>query len=86
MLLSTSITRVSLIVSGISVWLWDGSQVGPVIGWSFAQSLLSPVPAFLTVRINFGWKVLWVGWFLYHSTGVPVWLQDMAYSYSTSPV
>ena len=32
-------------------------------------SALSPVPALLVDRINFGLKMLWVGWCLYNSTG-----------------
>jgi hypothetical protein len=31
----------------------------------------SPVPTFLVGRINFGLKVLWVGWCPYQSIGVP---------------
>ena len=31
---------VSVIVSGFGVHSWDGSQIGPVTGWPFFQSLL----------------------------------------------
>jgi len=42
--LSASIREyLSLIVSGIGAYPWDGSQVGPVIGWLFPQSLLYPL-------------------------------------------
>jgi hypothetical protein len=46
----------------------------------------SPVPTLLVDRINTGFKVLWVGWSLYHSTGVPAWLQEVAYSGFISPM
>jgi uncharacterized membrane protein (DUF106 family) len=79
--------RVSLIVLVIGACPWDGSQVGLVIGWPFPQSLLPPLsPAFLVDRIDFGLKVLWVGWYLYCSTGVPAWLQKVAFSDSMSPM
>jgi hypothetical protein len=40
----------------------------------------SPIPAFLVDRINFGLKVLWVGWFPYHSIGTPAWLEEVPVS------
>ena len=43
------------------------------------------VPAFLVDRINFGLKVLWVGWCPYLSIGVPAWLQEVASLGSISP-
>ena len=47
---------VSLIVLGIGVCPWDGSQVGPVIGWPFPQFLIH-----LVERTNFGDKFyVWV--------------------------
>ena len=30
----------SIIASGFSACTWDGSQIGPVSGWSYLQSLL----------------------------------------------
>jgi hypothetical protein len=32
------------------------------------------MPILLVNRINLELKVLWVGWCLYHFTGVPVWM------------
>jgi hypothetical protein len=79
-LLSASIKGYHLIVLEYGACPWDGSQVEPVIVWPFPQSLIHPVvPAFLVDRINFGLKVLWVGWCLYCSTGIPAWLQEVAY-------
>ena len=56
-LLSTCITRVTLIVSGTDACPWDVSQVGMVIGWQFPHSPLC-VTAFLVDRMNFELKVL----------------------------
>jgi len=39
-LLSASIKRVSLVVSGICSCSWDGSQFGAIIDWPFPWSLL----------------------------------------------
>ena len=75
--------RVSLIVLGNGACPWDRCQVGPVIS-NFLISDPSPMPAFLVHRINFELKVLWVGWYLYCSTGVPAWLQQVASSGSIS--
>jgi hypothetical protein len=44
------------------------------------------VPAFLVDRINFGLKVLWVGWSPFSFTGVPSWLQEVVSSGSISPM
>ena len=77
-------SRVSLVVSGIGVCPWDGSQVGSIIGWTSSQSLLHLVLAFLIDRTNFGSKVLWMGWCPYLSTGGPAWLQEVASSGSIS--
>ena len=64
--------RVPLIVSGMGACSWDASQVGPVIGQPFPQSLLDPhIPEFLVDRINLELNVLWVGLCLYCSIGVP---------------
>ena len=60
------------------------SQAGLVTGWAFSQSLLQPLPAFLGDRINFGLKILWVGWSLYSFAGVPARLQEVASSGSIS--
>jgi hypothetical protein len=35
------------------------------------------VPAVLIGVIKFGWKVLWVSWCSYLSTGSPAWQQDV---------
>ena len=73
-LLSASIT-VLLIVSGIGACPWGGSQAGLVISWPFPQSLFHPPSLhFFVDRINFRSKVMWVGWYPYHFTGVPVYL------------
>jgi hypothetical protein len=51
------------ISSWVSYWLAISSVSAP-----------SPMPEFLIDRINFGLKILWVGWCFYHSTGGPAWL------------
>ena len=50
--------------------------------WLAILSVTTPslVPTLLVGRINFRLKVLWVGWCLYCSTGVPVWLQEVGFS------
>jgi hypothetical protein len=64
--------RVSLVLLGIGVWTWMGFKFGQLL---FGHSSASfPMLEFLVDKINFGLKVLWVGWCPYHSTGVPVWL------------
>ena len=63
----------------VSSWAGHGLAVPAV-------SALSPVPAFLVDSINFGLKVLWVGSCLYHSTGAPTWLQEVASSGSIYPM
>jgi hypothetical protein len=79
--------RLSLLVLGIGVCPWNGSKLGSVIGWLLSQSLLHLLWLhFFVDRINFGLTVLWVGWCLYNSTGVPVWLQQVASSGSMSPM
>lgn len=73
--------RLSLLVSGIGAFPWDGTQAGLIIGWPFPQDLLLlPDPAFPVDRIHFGSKVLWVGWCPCWSTGVPACLQEIASS------
>jgi hypothetical protein len=47
--------RVFFIVSGICACLWDGFQVGPVIGWPFLQSLLHLCPC-----ISYSQDTFWV--------------------------
>jgi hypothetical protein len=49
---------------------WGGSQVGPVSGWLFLQSLLHFVPTFPLDRNNSGSKNLKTGGWPYASTGV----------------
>lgn len=73
------------IVNSVQGWLspMGGSQVGPVIGWPFPQSLLHPYPYILVGRTDFESKVLQVGWCGPFSTGSPTWLQVS--SGSTSP-
>jgi hypothetical protein len=78
--------RVSLIVLKIGACPWDLSQVGLVISWPFLQPTPSSVPVFFVDRINLGLKVLWVGWCLYRSTGIPVWLQEVSFSGSILPM
>jgi hypothetical protein len=53
---------------------WDGSHLGPVIGWLFPRSLLHLYPCTSCRQTDFGWKVLWVDWCPSSSTGCPVWL------------
>ena len=52
-----------------------------LVGLSFG---LCSIPAFLLDRTNFGWKVLWVGYHPYPSTGSSAWLQEVASSGSMS--
>ncbi|EDL00034.1 mCG141415 [Mus musculus] len=56
--------------------------------WLAIPSVSAPslIPAFIVDRINFGLKVLWVGWCSYCPTVVPAWLQELASSGSISPV
>jgi hypothetical protein len=70
----------SLIVSGISACPWDRSQVGPVIGWPFPQSLL----CFCTCsyRLDKFWVKELVSLF---PTVSPAWLQEVTISGSVSP-
>ena len=63
----------------VSSWASYSLAIPPV-------STPSPVPAFLVERINFRLKVLWEDWYLYHSTGVPAWLQKEGFSGSISPM
>ena len=77
--------RESLIILGIGACPWAGSQVGLVRGWP-SVSVQFPKPAFLVDKINVELKVLWVGWYLCHSTGVLAWQQEVASSGSISPV
>ena len=56
--------RVSLIMSVIGVWLFDGSQIEQVISWPFLQSLLNLCPSISLTQDKF----LWVGWCPYPST------------------
>ena len=65
---------------------WDWSQVGLVICWPFLQTLLYLCPCIHLDRTYFGWKVLWVGWCPYPSSGDPTWLQEVASSGSISPL
>ena len=44
-------------------------QVGPITRWAFPESLLHFSHAFLLDRINFGSRVVYMGWCPYPSTG-----------------
>ena len=64
-----------------------GLKLGQLlVGHSLSLSALSPVPVFLVERINFGFNIMWVGWYFYSSIGVPVWLLDMVSLDSISPM
>jgi hypothetical protein len=52
-------TIASLIVPGLRASPWDGSQVGPVTGPPFPQSVLHFVPAVLLDRNN-SWSEFWL--------------------------
>lgn len=74
-------------MSGIDSCLWDGSQVGPVIGWLFVQSPLHFLSlVHLVGRKHPGLKFLWVAWYPYPSTENPSWLWEMATSGSISSI
>jgi hypothetical protein len=72
--------RVSLRVSGIGAFCGMGLKLGQLLVGHSLSLCSIPVSAFLVDRINFGLKVLWVGWYIYSSIGVPAWLQEMASS------
>ena len=73
-------------MSGIGGCPWDGSQVGPVIGWSFPQTLLHLCP-YISCKLDKFWVESFVGELVsYHSIGVPAWLQEVASSSSISPM
>jgi hypothetical protein len=78
------VSKKKKIVSRISVYLWDGSQVGAVIGWPFPQSLSLFVPVHLVGRTYFRAEALWMGCCPYPSTGSPAWPQEVVTSESTS--
>lgn len=72
-------------MSGIVACPWDGSQVGPVIGWH-SVSAPSSIPALLVSEIKF-WVEGFVGGLMSPpSTGSPAWLQGEATSVSVSLV
>jgi hypothetical protein len=77
-------SSVSLIVSGIVFLTWDGSQVGPVIGWLFPQTLLHLDPYTSYRQDRFGVEGFVGGLMsLLPSTGSPAWLQEVATSVYT---
>jgi hypothetical protein len=62
------------IINSVRDWvsIWAGYWWGiPSV------SAVFPIPVFCIDRINYRTKVLWVGWCLYHSTGVLAWLQGL---------
>ena len=83
--LSASIT-VSLIVSGVGIYPWDGSQVGTLIGCPFLQSLFHLCP-YISFRQDKFWVKSFVGRLVsLSSIGGPAWLQEVASSGSMSPL
>lgn len=74
MLLSVNIT-VSLVGSRIGAYSWDVSQPGTLIEWPFPPYLFhSPIPVSLIDLKCLRLENLCVGWWLYCSLGVTVWL------------
>lgn len=73
---------------GIGACPWIGSQVGPVIGWPFLQSLLLLCPSISFRQGKFGVESIVDGLvsLSLSLSGGPVWLQEVTSSGSMSPL
>jgi len=63
----------SIIESGFGAHPWIGSQVGPITGWPFLQSLLHFCPWISFKQEQFWVKSLKVGWWPLAFTGGPIY-------------
>jgi hypothetical protein len=61
-------------------------KLGQSLAGCYVNLCFILIPAFLVDRINFGLKVLWVGWCFYHSDEVSACLQKVDFLGSISPL